>query len=175
MISKGRAEPIRTGGQNSPNLNGKFGRLGRSLPHFLSIITDFRACGIAFRSLIEAMDTTTPHGELLFSMFGALAEYERALTRERVVTGLAGAKRRERQGGRSPMIDAEKIEAITAALDGGASKAAVCRNFDVAHSTLIDTLARIGWTVPADACTCLLTCGPGRTSSCSPRSQSTRR
>jgi DNA invertase Pin-like site-specific DNA recombinase len=46
------------------------------------------------------------------------------------------------------MIDAEKIEAITAALDGGASKAAVCRNFGVARSTLIDTLARIGWTAP---------------------------
>jgi DNA invertase Pin-like site-specific DNA recombinase len=129
----------------------KLDRLGRSLPHLLSIITDFRTRGIAFRSLTEAMDTTTPHGELLFSMFGALAQYERALTRERVMAGLAAAKRRGRQGGRPPMIDAEKIEAITAALDGGASKAAVCRNFGVARSTLIDTLARIGWTAPARA------------------------
>lgn len=129
----------------------KLDRLGRSLPHLLSIITDFRERGIAFRSLTEAMDTATPHGELLFSMFGALAQYERALTRERVMAGLASAKRRGRQGGRPPMIDAEKIEAITAALDGGASKAAVCRNFGVARSTLIDTLARIGWTAPARA------------------------
>jgi DNA invertase Pin-like site-specific DNA recombinase len=75
----------------------KLDRLGRSLPH-LSIITDFRTRGIAFRSLTEAMDTTTPHGELLFSMFGALAQYERALTRERVMAGLAAAKRR---GGRA--------------------------------------------------------------------------
>ncbi|WP_241217973.1 recombinase family protein [Sphingomonas sp. 2R-10] len=127
----------------------KLDRLGRSLPHLLSIITDFRTRDIAFRSLTEAMDTTTPHGELLFSMFGALAQYERALTRERVMAGLAAAKRRGRQGGRPPMIDAEKIEAITAALDGGASKAAVYRNFGVARSTLIDTLARIGWTAPA--------------------------
>ena len=67
------------------------------------------------------------------------------------MAGLAAAKRRGRQGGRPPMIDAEKIEAITAALDGGASKAAVCRNFGVARSTLIDTLARIGWTAPAKA------------------------
>jgi len=129
----------------------KLDRLGRSLPHLLSIITDFRQRGIAFRSLTEAMDTTTPHGELLFSMFGALAQYERALTRERVMAGLAAAKRRGRQGGRPPMIDSEKIEAITAALDAGASKAAVCRNFGVARSTLIDTLARIGWSAPAKA------------------------
>jgi DNA invertase Pin-like site-specific DNA recombinase len=129
----------------------KLDRLGRSLPHLLSIITDFRTRGIAFRSLTEAMDTTTPHGELMFSMFGALAQYERALTCERVKAGLAAAKHRGRQGGRPPMIDAEKIEAITAALDAGASKAAVCRNFGVARSTLIDTLARTGWTAPAKA------------------------
>ena len=75
------------------------------------------------------MDTTTPHGELLFSLFGALAQYERALTRERVMAGLALAKRRERRGGRPPMIDAETLERITAALDSGASKASVCRTF----------------------------------------------
>jgi DNA invertase Pin-like site-specific DNA recombinase len=62
-------------------------RPARALAAFLSIITDFRTRGIAFRSLTEAMDTTTPHGELLFSMFGALAQYERALTRERVMAG----------------------------------------------------------------------------------------
>ena len=100
------------------------------------------ARGIAFRSLTEQMDTTTPHGELLFSLFGALAQYERALTRERVMAGLAAAKRRGRQGGRPPMIDAETLERITAALDGGASKASVCR-------TVKGPRARIGWTAPA--------------------------
>ena len=110
---------------------------------------DLKARGIAFRSLTEQMDTTTPHGELLFSLFGALAQYERALTRERVMAGLAAAKRRGRQGGRPPMIDAETLERITAALDGGASKASVCRTFKVPRSTLLGTLARIGWTAPA--------------------------
>ena len=124
----------------------KLDRLGRSLPHLLSIIADFKIRGIAFRSLTEQMDTATPHGELLFSLFGALAQYERALTRERVMAGLAAAKRRGRQGGRPPAIDAEKMEAITAALAGGASKAAVCRNFGIARSTLIGSLKRIGWT-----------------------------
>ena len=53
----------------------KLDRLGRSLPHLLTIVTDLKARGIAFRSLTEQMDTTTPHGELLFSLFGALAQY----------------------------------------------------------------------------------------------------
>lgn len=126
----------------------KLDRLGRSLSHLLDIIGDFRERGIAFRSLTEHMDTATAQGELLFSMFGALAQYERALTRERVMAGLAAARRRGRRGGRPPAIDAEKIAAITVALEGGASKAAICRNFSVPRSTLIDTLARIGWTPP---------------------------
>ena len=129
----------------------KLDRLGRSLPHLLGIVTDLKARGVAFRSLTEQMDTTTPHGELLFSIFGALAQYERALTRERVVAGLAAAKRRGRRGGRPPTIDPEQVEQITAALDGGASKASVCRSFKVARSTLLDTLDRVGWTAPAKA------------------------
>ncbi|MBD8737715.1 recombinase family protein [Sphingomonas sp. CFBP 13706] len=127
----------------------KLDRLGRSLPHLLAIVTDLKTRGIAFRSLTEQMDTTTPHGELLFSFFGALAQYERALTRERVMDGLAAAKRCGRNGGRPPMIDTETLERITAALDGGASKASVCRTFKVPRSTLIGTLVRIGWTAPA--------------------------
>ena len=110
----------------------------------MSIITDFRKRGVAFRSLTEQMDTTTPHGELLFLMFGALAQYERALTRERVMAGLAAAKRRGRQGGRPPAIDPETIEKIINALEGGASKAVVCRNFGVPRLTTIATLARVG-------------------------------
>lgn len=78
-----------------------------------------------FKSLTEGMDTITPSGELLFHMFGALAQYERALIRERVMAGLEVANRRGRKE--------------------GMSKAAVCRNFGVKRTTLIDTLKRIGW------------------------------
>ena len=127
----------------------KLDRLGRSLPNLLSIIADLKKKGVAFRSLTEQMDTTTPHGELLFSVFGALAQYERALTRERVMAGLAAAKRRGRRGGRPLAIDSEKLEQIVAALENGASKASVCRTFKVPRSTLIDTLQRIGWSAPA--------------------------
>jgi DNA invertase Pin-like site-specific DNA recombinase len=124
----------------------KLDRLGRSLAHLLDIVGSLRDAGVAFRSLTEGMDTTTPHGELLFHIFGALAQYERALTRERVQAGLAAARRRGRHGGRPAAIEPEKLEAVIAALGGGTSKAAVCRTFGIARSTLIDTLARAGWT-----------------------------
>src|SRR3546814_7713669 len=94
------------------------------------------------------MDTTTPHGELLFSLFGALAQYERALTLERIMAGLAAAKRQGRQGGRPPTIAAEKLQVIVAALSNGASKASVSRTFSVARSTLMDTLERSGRSAP---------------------------
>jgi DNA invertase Pin-like site-specific DNA recombinase len=123
----------------------KLDRLGRSLPHLLAVVNDLKARGVAFRSLTEAMDTTTPQGELLFHVFGALAQFERSLTQERVMAGLAAARRRGRRGGRPAAIGAETLAAIIAALEGGASKAAVCRTYGVRRSTLIDTLARIGW------------------------------
>jgi DNA invertase Pin-like site-specific DNA recombinase len=123
----------------------KLDRLGRSLSHLLSIVTMLKDRQVAFRSLTEGMDTTTASGELLFHVFGALAQYERALTHERVIAGLAAAKRRGRVGGRPAAIIGEKREAIIAALNGGMSKAAVCGNFGVKRTTLIETLARVGW------------------------------
>jgi len=123
----------------------KLDRLGRSLPHLLKIIADLREKGVGFRSLTEQMDTTTPHGELLFHLFGALAQYERALTQERIQAGLAAARRRGRQSGRPRALDSEKLEAVIAALNAGTSKAAVCRTFAIPRSTLNDTLTRAGW------------------------------
>ena len=123
----------------------KLDRLGRSLSHLLTIITDLKNRGVAFRSITEQMDTTTPHGEFLFNVFGSLAQFARALITERVNAGLAAAKRRGRIGGRPRSIGEEQIEQIVAALDGGASKASVCRAFKVPRSTLLNNLERIGW------------------------------
>jgi len=123
----------------------KLDRLGRSLSHLLAIVNSLKNKQVAFRSLTEGMDTTTPSGELLFHVFGALAQYERALIQERVVAGLGAAKRRGRIGGRPQAITGEKLDAIIAALESGMSKAATCRNFGVKRTTLIETLARVGW------------------------------
>ena len=125
----------------------KLDRLGRSLPHLLATVTALKNRGIAFRSLTEQMDTTTPQGEFLFHIFGSLAQFERSLIQERVQAGLAAARRRGRHGGRPTALDTEKLAAVTAALDAGATKAAVCRLFGIKRSTLIDSLARIGWSV----------------------------
>ena len=123
----------------------------RAWTHLLAIVTSLKKKQVAFRSLTESLDTTTPSGEFLFQVFGALAQYERALIQERVVAGLAAARKRGRIGGRPQAITGEKLEAIVAALDGGMSKAAVCRNFSVKRTTLIETLARVGW--PASSST----------------------
>ena len=126
----------------------KLDRLGRSLSHLLAVVTDLAQRGIFFRSLTENMDTATPQGEFLFQIFGALAQFERALVRERVTAGLAAARRRGRRGGRPPAIDSEKMERVLEALEAGTSKAAICRTFGIKRSTLIDTLQRIGWQGP---------------------------
>jgi len=120
----------------------KLDRLGRSLSHLIHIVTDLQARGVAFRSLTEQMDTTTPHGEFLFNVFGSLAQYERALTQERIMAGLEAAKRRGKRGGRPHAIRDETMEAIREAMQNGTSKAAVCRTFGVKRSTLYDALAR---------------------------------
>ena len=124
----------------------KLDRLGRSLSHLIRIVEELKQRGVAFRSLTEAIDTTSVHGSFLFNLFGTLAEYERALITERVNAGLAAARRRGRKGGRPPSIDAERVDQILSALEGGASKASVCRSFKVPRSTLIDMLKRTGWT-----------------------------
>ncbi len=123
----------------------KLDRLGRSLPHLLTTVSGLKERGVAFRSLTEQMDTATAQGEFLFGVFGALAQFERSLIQERVRAGLEAARRRGRRGGRPAAINAEKLGAVIAALNGGATKAAVCRTFGIRRSTLIDSLARIGW------------------------------
>ena len=88
------------------------------------------------------MDTTTPQGAFLLSVFGALAQYERALTQERIRAGLEAARRRGKPGGRPKAISPEQLEAILAALHAGASKASLCRTFGVKRTTLYDALTR---------------------------------
>jgi DNA invertase Pin-like site-specific DNA recombinase len=121
----------------------KLDRLGRSLPHLIKIMNQLSEKKIGFRTLTEQMDTTTPHGELLFHLFGALAQYERSLARERIMAGLDAAKKRGRKGGRPKAIDNEKAEAIKNMLDSGASKASVSRTFNLPRTTLYDHLARV--------------------------------
>ena len=115
---------------------------GGPLPHRIESANGLKTAGVGFRALTEPMDTTTPHGELLFHLFGALAQYERALTQERIRAGLAAARRRGRRGGRPRVRDVERLEAVRAALGRGESTAAVCRTFGIPRSTLYEALRR---------------------------------
>lgn len=76
-------------------------RLGRSMVHLIGIVTELKERGIAFKSLRDGViDTSTASGELIFNIFGALAQFERELIRERTQAGLSAARARGKKGGR---------------------------------------------------------------------------
>lgn len=122
----------------------KLDRLGRSLPHLIEVVGSLRQRSVGFRSLTESLDTTTAMGEFLFHVFGALAQYERELIRERVNAGLEAARARGRRGGRPRRLSAEQVEAATSLLAGGMSPSAAARSLSVPRSTLVDALSRAG-------------------------------
>lgn len=85
-------------------------RLGRSIRNLIDVVADLDARGIGFRSLQENIDTTTPGGKLVFHVFAALAEFERALIVERTQAGLRAARARGRSGGRRALLTGKKLE-----------------------------------------------------------------
>ena len=85
-------------------------RLGRSLRNLIELVERLDKEGVGFRSLTESIDTTTAGGKLIFQIFGALAEFERSLIRERTMAGLAAARARGRVGGRPPVMTPQKVK-----------------------------------------------------------------
>jgi len=115
----------------------KLDRLARSMKQLIETVEDLDARGIGFRSLTEAIDTTTPGGKLVFHIFGALAEFERSIIRERTSAGLKAARDRGRLGGRPPALSAEDLSAARAMLrDPEITVEAVAKRMGVAASTL---------------------------------------
>lgn len=94
-------------------------RLGRSLRHLLETVEVLETRGISFVSLTENIDTTTPAGRLVFHVFGALAEFERSLIRERTMAGLAAARARGRTGGRPTVWTEDKLRTVRAMRESG--------------------------------------------------------
>jgi DNA invertase Pin-like site-specific DNA recombinase len=110
-------------------------RLGRSLAHLIEMVRELQERGVHFRSLQEQLDTATSGGKLVFHVFGALAEFERDLIRERTVAGLAAARSRGRQGGR-PGLSAEKIRQLrTLAADRANSVRGICKTLGISRAT----------------------------------------
>lgn len=116
-------------------------RLGRSLKHLIDTITELDEAGVAFKSLTESLDTSSTGGKLVFHIFGALAEFERELIRERTLAGLAAARARGRNGGRPRKLDAREIATARRMLeDPNQSVTEVAEILGVARSTLYRAL-----------------------------------
>lgn len=94
----------------------KLDRLARSMRQLIETVEDFQARSIELRSLTESIDTATPGGQLIFHIFGALAEFERAVIRERTSAGLQAARERGKKGGRPRTLGPKEIAAAKAML-----------------------------------------------------------
>jgi DNA invertase Pin-like site-specific DNA recombinase len=119
-------------------------RLGRSLKHLIETVTTLREQGISFKSLTEHIDTSTATGILVFQIFGALAEFERNLIKERTVAGLNAARARGRTGGRPKGNPDERKVALAKKFynDHALSIPEILKTLNISKSTLyrwIDT------------------------------------
>lgn len=119
----------------------KLDRLGRSLRHLLEVVAHLEDRGVALRVLTEQIDTSTPDGKLVFHVFGALAEFERDLIRERTQAGLAAARARGRTGGRPTVLTAEKLRAAESMRAAGEPVAAIAKELGVSRATVYRALA----------------------------------
>jgi DNA invertase Pin-like site-specific DNA recombinase len=114
----------------------KLDRLGRSLRHLIDVVTELSNRGVGFRSLQENLDTTSSGGKLVFHVFGALAEFERDLIRDRTQAGLAAARARGRKGGRPKALTGDKLRMAKAlASNKDATISDICRTLGVSRAT----------------------------------------
>ena len=115
----------------------KLDRLSRSLKDLLHLMEKIEAAGAGFRSLTEAIDTTTPAGRMMMQMVGSFAEFERAMIRERTSAGLAQARLEGRLGGRRRKLDDKKRREIAESVVAGRkSGAEMARLYDVSEPTV---------------------------------------
>jgi DNA invertase Pin-like site-specific DNA recombinase len=111
-------------------------RLGRSTLHLLQILDDLRNRNIAFQSIMDGIDTNTAAGRMVFSMVGAIAEFERSVISERTKAGMAAARRRGRHVGRPAKLAPEQLVYARRMIVDGESRAYVARSLGVDPSTL---------------------------------------
>jgi DNA invertase Pin-like site-specific DNA recombinase len=109
-------------------------RLGRSLPHLIETVGQLQERGVGFRSLQEQIDTTTSGGKLVFHVFGALAEFERDLIRERTHAGLAAARARGRLFGRPKALSPQQVKQLKSfARDDRNTVGKICQTFRISR------------------------------------------
>ena len=111
-------------------------RLGRSLRNLLELVAQLEDKRVGFRSLQESMDTSSSGGKLIFHVFGALAEFERNLIRDRTNAGLAAARARGRTGGRPKKLDEQQRQLVTRLYREGTSIPEILKTVNISKSTL---------------------------------------
>jgi DNA invertase Pin-like site-specific DNA recombinase len=111
-------------------------RLGRSLPHLIETVAALDDRAVAFRSLCQAMDTSTAGGRLIFHVFGALVSFERELLQERTIAGLEAARARGRNGGRPTVVTPAKLDAARRMRDDKVPIAEILEVVGIGRSTL---------------------------------------
>lgn len=111
-------------------------RLGRSLKQLIELINSLQEREVGFKSVVEAIDTTTPTGQFFFHITGAFAELERNLIRERTRAGLASARARGRKGGRPKALDLETFRmALVLYNEKNTTVANICKRFNISKRT----------------------------------------
>ncbi|MHB9841991.1 recombinase family protein [Paraburkholderia terrae] len=121
----------------------KLDRLSRSLRDVLALMEQVQDAKAGFRSLTEAVDTTTPAGRMMMQMVGAFAEFERAMLRERTKAGLESARNEGRIGGRRPKLRPQQQQEIVRMVTTGKKTAAdAARLFNVHPATISRLLAQ---------------------------------
>jgi DNA invertase Pin-like site-specific DNA recombinase len=110
--------------------------LREALSHLIDTITDLADRGIGFKSLTENIDTTTSGGKLVFHIFGALAEFEREIIRERTRAGLASARSRGKVGGRPKVLTPKEVQMLNSmAADTSLTVADICKTLGIGRTT----------------------------------------
>ncbi len=110
-------------------------RLGRSLRNLLELVEELKERKVGFRSIQESMDTSTSGGNLIFQVFGALAEFERNI-RDRTNAGLAAARARGRSGGRPKKLDEQQRELVIRLYKGGTPVPEILKTVKISKGTL---------------------------------------
>lgn len=118
----------------------KLDRLSRSLRDVLMIMEQLAEGKAGFRSLTEAIDTTTPAGRMMMQMVGAFAEFERAMLRERTKAGLESARQNGRIGGRRPKLSPQQQAEITRMVSSGEKTAADAARLFKVHPATVSRL-----------------------------------
>ena len=123
--------------KGDPLVVWKLDRLGRSLKHLIQVMNQLEERGIYFKSVQESLDTSTPGGKLIFHVFGALAEFERDIIRERTMAGLAAARARGRKGGRPRKLSKKQVEMAKKLIsDPTIPIADICKTLGISKATL---------------------------------------